>query len=119
MTWKKMVLAAAVAFPIAASAQVAVPTPSKGALPPGHGSCDYTSEDPKDKGTIICRHVADAAHCVDAARAKGSQQWIDAHPPKFTPGVRCDAKGAAKKPKASTAAKPQATPAPKGTPSAN
>jgi len=68
------------------------------------GSCDYTSQDPKDKGLTFCAHVADVAQCNAEATKKSSEAWVKAHPPKFTPGVRCDAKGPSKKAKASAKA---------------
>ncbi len=77
----------AIALPILAAAEQQA----------GRGACEYSSENPKEKGLTFCTHVADEAHCTADAGTKGTSEWVASHPPKFTPGKTCVKPKAAKK----------------------
>jgi len=90
MTIRRVLCLGVVGLPLWAAAQSAT-----------YNSCDIVPENAKGKGTTICTHVASQSECEKQAARKGSEAWLKAHPPKFTPGVRCDAKNTAAKGKAS------------------
>jgi len=91
----------------ASPATVTAPPPGA-PLPAGWGACDYTTADSQAKGLSMCTHVEDLAHCTATATSRSSQDWIAAHPPRFTADVRCDAQAKSagtKKAKSKAAAK--------------
>jgi len=105
---KKAVLVALASLPLVGAASQP--------LPAGWGSCDYSAEDSKSKGLTYCNHVQDEAHCLAAAAAKTSKAWTQEHPPKFTSGVRCDAKSQAKTAKKASKEKASSSSASAGSP---
>ena len=67
----------------------------------GRGACEYTTQDTARKKQVFCTHVTSEEACRTEAGRKTSAEWLQAYPPRFSPGVDCqDSDKKAKKPAA-------------------
>jgi hypothetical protein len=67
----------------------------------GRGACEYSTQDTAKKKISYCTHLTSEEACKAEAARKTSAEWLQAYPPRFSPGVGCqDSDKQAKKPAA-------------------